>query len=285
MLPLNLLSKDGSIFFRLLTLLKKCSFLRRAGTIRVKSGYSKIHLPDIIDSRCQFVKRTYGDSLVIKIRYPGLGDHLFYSKLPELLIESNLYKKIYISDESKYRFDGIKELVWGSNPYVSGFCKSDGWTYSGIRPENGNFVDGIEILFKGDDSIRGRSPKLYLNKNQRLKNSVLEGKIYVDLSSFSNQDTPSFETIVAYLKKYKKSSILITEPRNYLGKVFNEFEKIALPNSIFEYCNYLLSCEKYYCLYSGGNSLAPAIDVQANVFIKKIDLAQSYTKNNYILID
>ncbi len=285
MLPLNLLSKDNTIFFGLLSLLKKCSFLRRAGTIRVKSGYSKIHLPDIIDSHCKFIKRTYGDKLVIKIRYPGLGDHLFYSKLPQLLVEKKMYKKIYISEDSIYRFDGIKDLVWGCNPYVSGFCEGDGWTYSGIRPENGNFVDGIEILFNGDDSIRGRSPQLYLNKNDRLKNLNIDGKIYVDLSSFSNRDTPSFETIVAYLKRYKKSSILITEPRNYIGGIFNEFEKVALPNSIFEYCDYLLSCEKYYCLYSGGNSLAPAMGIQANVFVKKIDLAQSYTKNNYILLD
>lgn len=281
---LGLLNKDSVLVFCLLSLLKKFRFLSFLGVFRVRLGYSKIHLPDIVDSCNKYIKRSYGDKLIIQIPYPGIGDHLFYSTLPEFLIKNNLYEQVLISDLSVYRFDGIKDLVWGCNPYISGFCDSKGWSYSGIRPENGNFIDGIEILFGGDESIRGRSPKVFHGNNLFRMSQSFVGKAYVDLSSFSNRDTPSFEAIIAYLCKHEKCPIAVTEPRNYTGTLFKNFEKIILPNSIFEYCSLISSCERYYCLYSGGNSLAPALGIGANVFVKKVDLAQTYEKNNYIVL-
>jgi len=282
---LNFLSKKKLLLLGLFLVLKKCSFLRYFGTIRIREGYSKIHIPDLMDSFGILVKQRFGDTLVIKIRYPGLGDHLFYSTLPEFLIKNKIFQYIYISNQSKYRFEGMKELIWQSNPYISGFIDGEGWSHSGIRPQDGNFVDGIEILFNHDDYIRGRSPLLYIDKSKFLLEQKLLGKVYVDLSSLSNRDTPDFEKIVFYLSRYEKNLIVLTEPRNYCGSFFDEFEKISLPKTITEYCGYLISCNKYYCLYSGGNSLAPALNIQANVFVKKIDLAQSYKKNNYITLN
>ena len=67
-------------------------------------------------------------------QYPGLGDHLQHSTLPRLY--SSLGNKVYISNRCQYRNQEIKDLVWGCNPYVSGF--------SDMEPNAGLSCDNIQ---------------------------------------------------------------------------------------------------------------------------------------------
>lgn len=267
-------------------LFKNHEFFNKFGLVTINKKYSKIYLSDFFESLYTFVKFSFGDHLVIQVRYPGLGDHLFYSVLPELLIKNNVFKKVYISNKSEYRFSGIKDLVWGNNPFVSGFVDGDGWSHSGIRPVGSNFVDGINNFFRVQDvKISGTSPKVYY---QPLIDQNLRNKILVDLNSFSNQDSPGSKSIVNYLLRFDLRKLLFVEcdkASEVLKMIgLSDSSMIGIPNSLFTYCNYIFSSEKFICLYSGGNSLAPALNKKAVVLCKFIDPAQSYNINQYVTL-
>ena len=60
-------------------------------------------------------------TLVIEIRYPGLGDHLFHSHIPRIAKETGKYDAVYISSKSLFRHPDTKYIVWDLNPFVDGF--------------------------------------------------------------------------------------------------------------------------------------------------------------------
>ncbi len=49
--------------------------------------------------------------LLIKIRWGGLGDHLFHSHLPRLAKEVYGYDKVWVSQRSNYNHPNTKRLV------------------------------------------------------------------------------------------------------------------------------------------------------------------------------
>jgi hypothetical protein len=268
------------------------SRLNRFGLFCIRPGYSKIYLGDILDSIYLFVKIRFGNELILEIKYGGLGDHLFYSALPEKLISLGKFKKIYISTKSQYRFPGIKELVWGGvgdggNPYISGFIDKKGWTHSGIRPEAGNFTDGINHFFKTQDyEVSGSSPKIYYRPKFI---NYYRNKILVDLNVFSNGDLPDPIKIKNYLIKHKIPDLLFVKGRisKSLLKLMDQknLQFVNLPRKLEDYCDLVWSCRKFICLYSGGNSLAPALNKKAFVLCKFYDPAQSYKLNKYIILN
>jgi hypothetical protein len=59
------------------------------------------------------------ESLVIHVKYGGLGDHLFYSHLPRIAKETGAYDdRVLVSNYSEYRHPEYKELIWDLNPFV-----------------------------------------------------------------------------------------------------------------------------------------------------------------------
>ena len=60
-------------------------------------------------------------SLIIEIKYSGLGDHLFHSHIPRIAKESKIYDKVFISEKSIFGHSDYKKLIWELNPYVDGF--------------------------------------------------------------------------------------------------------------------------------------------------------------------
>ena len=86
-------------------------------------------------------------SLVIKIFWGGLGDHLLHSPIPRIAKEKG-YDKVFISNKSIYRNPQTKKLVWEYNPYVDGFCEEDHEhpQFSSVHP-NENIIDA-HVSFK-----------------------------------------------------------------------------------------------------------------------------------------
>lgn len=259
--------------------------------IRIDISKEKIQVKDILISQPLYYKIFFKDEITLNIPYKGLGDHLFYSPLPEKLIKQKVFKKVYISSTSNYRFNDIKSLVWELNPFISGFKNSFlTWRHSGIRPLGGNFIDGMDQYF-GLNNIYSlnKSPKVYYQP--RIRSFYLHYFVF-DLNAFSNTDLPSLRKVCFYIKKLNCKKLIFFKS-SFVNKLIkfdlsfflsSNYIIIDYPKSIFEYCNIIKSCKKFYCFYSGPNSLSPALKISANVLCKKYDPAQSYSINNYILI-
>src|SRR5437899_452423 len=65
-------------------------------------------------------------SLILQIKYGGLGDHLFYSHIPRLAKDLGMYDRVFISNRSEFRHSDYRKYVWELNPYVDGFVDEPG---------------------------------------------------------------------------------------------------------------------------------------------------------------
>ena len=233
-----------------------------------------------INDRLSIIKLFFGDTLIIQPTYSGLGDNLFYSTIPEIVKKNKLFKYVYISTYSTYRFNGIKEIVWKDNPYVDGFISKNGWCHYGSRPKGKNFLDGINNIFL-HKLTNLSSPKIY---KSFVKDIDLEKCILIDFGRFSNTQKINFDHLVGViLKKYPNNKILMFN--NAKIKTDKKITVIPLPKDFKDYCTIVVSVKEIYCLYSGLNSLAPALNVRANVFCSAYDSTQSYKINKYIVMN
>lgn len=179
---------------------------------------------------------------VIKVRYGGLGDHLFWSHLPRIAKESG-HDRVLISKHSEYRDDSYFGLVWGRNPHVDG-----------VTDENAPFPE-FEELPMGMN---------ILDKNM-LDAGFDDGKRYHEPEVFY---TP---TIIPELKNKK-----VFDP-NYIS-MMGEVDKVKLLNivgdcwsvpktrDVYHYCDIITSCKEFHCMASGGSHLAAALKKPATVY-------------------
>src|SRR5262249_22935534 len=102
------------------------------------------------------------NTLVIEIKYGGLGDHLFYSHIPRIAKEHGSFKRVEISNSSEYRDQDYKELVWARNPYIDGFSDARGISIEFGHVDAGyNLLDTVMLGFGLDDGKRYHEPELY----------------------------------------------------------------------------------------------------------------------------
>jgi hypothetical protein len=78
-----------------------------------------------------------------------------------------------------------------------------------------------------------------------------------------------FESVSKNIPKENSRIVQFTNSNfSYLSGEF-EFERNPINvGSIFEYADYIHSCKEYYCLYSGGNTMASAIKYKYNSKVK-----------------
>lgn len=202
--------------------------------------------------------------LVIKIGWGGLGDHLLYTPIPKLAKEKYDYDKVYISNHSSYRYPGIKELVWGYNPYVDGFSDKDGELPAFDRvQEDRNILDEL-ILFCGlpDDGIRFREPIIYYKPKiiSHLENAVIFDPNFITLKGH-----PSGAIVEDY---FKRENIIITHQMRLLRKKNSSIrcsQEIS-SKSLEHFCDIIYSCKRVFCLVSGSAALAASIGKSVTAF-------------------
>jgi hypothetical protein len=107
-------------------------------------------------------KRLHSEAFVIKVKYGGLGDHLFWSHLPRIAKTVGGYKKVYISNYSDYnRHPDYRKLVWEPNPFVDGFCGEDTPSTDVVIPAGINLLDAIMLANGLDDGERFHEPEFF----------------------------------------------------------------------------------------------------------------------------
>jgi len=212
--------------------------------------------------------------LIIQVPFGGLGDHLTYSSLPELLWEQKGIKT-FISNKSVFRSKAICDFVWGLNLYVT-FTDEKGWfTY---KPLGNNYptLDGyFQKLF---DLSGNECPKVYY------KPRIIEqirGKDIVDPSFGPSGKANGYyekdfhKRFVEYLKNNINEFILITYHHSKTKNPLEELiKRTSNPNcySIFtieELADVLFSAQKRYVLYSGAASISAALRIPSIVLCNK----------------
>lgn len=238
-----------------------------------------------------FKKRT----LIIEVEYGGLGDTLFYSHLPRLAKESGRYDAVYLSNVSPFRKKRHKEIIWGANPYLDGYCSWFGETYRTMMQKNknlhidavsekANILDEIMLAYRLDDGKRLHNPELYYSPK---KISELEGKVVFD----PNFVTPLYDTSIVYneLRTYFLENHINIDlqfkPTDASGEIVDPSQYI-IDSSFEEFCNIIYSCKELYCFASGTAVLAAAMGRKANVFyVESMDPKFLFSKeHNYIKI-
>ncbi len=228
--------------------------------------------------------------LIIQVVNGGLGDHLVYSALPELLWKQKGVKTL-ISTKSIYRNDEIWQYVWEKNPYVT-FTDDFGWcirkpvgNHSDFKTEN----DYLNSLFglQGDDC-----PKLYYDT---IALSELRGCTVVDASFGPSGKANGYyegefhDKYIAYLKELVSEFVLLTYSNfpklNPLQKrIVDEFSpRLYEVDSLLTLSSVLVSAKQRYLMYSGSASLSAALGVSSVILCNRRACEFFlYSKNEYI---
>lgn len=199
---------------------------------------------------------------ILKIGYEGLGDHLFCSHLPRIAKQFGHYDKVYISKHSPYRDFQTKEVVWGMNPFVDGFCDEDKvWIQVGNVKEGMNLLDKIMLTHGLDDGNRFHEPEIYYKP--KIIPELKEATIF-DPNFGTTIGHPSSSTIESYFKRH---NISIT----YQMKLMNnhhpiKYGKELCSKGLLHFCDIIYSCKALYCFHTGTSVLAASLKIPATVF-------------------
>ena len=214
-------------------------------------------------------------SVYLAQHWGGLGDNLQFSSLPRLYSENGI--DFYLSNENAYRNPEIYEFCWGHNPYVKGIANHPP-TIGACAPGapqgmSDNIVAASEI--RHGFPAQSKYPEIYYEPNYI---EELSDKVIVDLSAHS-VITCGIETLYNVEKLHHlidecipKENILLAQfnhiQTNFFPHQFNfEGEPFTI-KSLFHYADCIHSCKEYYCMYSGGNSMAAGIKSKYNSKVK-----------------
>lgn len=201
-------------------------------------------------------------TFIIKVRYGGLGDHLFWSHLPRIAKTYGGYKRVYISNLSEYRHKDYRRLVWELNPFVDGFCDEDGPdpTFTDLLPGT-NLLDMFMIDRGLDDGKRFHEPEIFYKP--KLKNELVGCRLF-DPNYITNVGALSKRGVLQYLETGGGIDFQMQARDKTIG-IYSK-AKVINSTDIFEYCDIIASCSEFFCLTSGGATLAAALGKPSVVF-------------------
>lgn len=221
--------------------------------------------------------------LVIQQSWGGLGDNLQFSTLPELL--SNHGVEVFVSTNNAYRNLEIKELVWDKNPYVVDYVHPDeinadlvlgfgnefthqppGWIGSIIN----KWEEIATTTLIGQDIRTNGFAKVYYTPS--LESKVSEDYVFLDFTATATRGDYDYEKywdvvfsrhgdhkiIVPKMTKLPNCEPILPE---------NKSVEVVDINSIYEYIDCLSHSKKFYTVFSGMNTLAPAFHEDITTFM------------------
>jgi len=202
-------------------------------------------------------------TLILQIKYGGLGDHLFYSHIPRIAKETGAYEKVYISNLSEFRHPDYKKLVWHKNPHVDGFVDGTGIEAEPVKITLGeNILDAVMLGLGLDDGKRFHEPELYFQpeiKKELTNKSVYDPNFVSFVGNFGSSDLQKW----IEQNKIKIDCQMKLRDKNILLKKVSE---TLQSKSLEDFCSIIISCKELYCLTSGTATLASALKKPATCF-------------------
>lgn len=258
----------------------------------IRAGFSSVHLSDWPSTWAWWRRLRFQKDFVIEVRYPGLGDHLFYSILPELLIRHGLAQRVWLSSHSPMRYPEIKSLLWEPNPYLSGVSPKRGWYNSGLRPKDGNFLDGLVFQFTGGvPPATSTLPRVY----GQPKRERGRGYWLLDFGRIANRHRIDVRRLAEDLEKREAQmprvlcyesdfaeSLLRCAPALEAKRQQGEWEWCPREASLGDYFQRVREADRWVGFYSGGAVLAAAFHVPAITYCEFYDPAISFNSAEYV---
>ena len=231
--------------------------------------------------------------------WDGLGDHLFISAIPKILKEKMGFKKVWMSNNMKFKTPGVKHVVWENNPYVDGFVDELGMIddyrqqvhdmmRAALNSKHKTVVNRVMELYIG--TTEGNEAGLpWVDVLQFFPlNTDLMGKVVFDghWKSFSGLDE---EFVLKFFEKFgfPDYQIRFVEEQK-ADHPAAELHRITLPNVPFitvndlqDYGRTIGSCKEFVCMMSGGAVLAAAMRCRAHVLDSALTRSDIFRFNEY----
>ncbi len=204
-------------------------------------------------------------TLILQMKYGGLGDHLFYSHIPRIAKETGAYDRVLISDLSEFRHPSYRALIWEKNPYVDGFTDLPG---IGTKPVpvdtlKGNILDATMIGLGLDDEKRFHEPELYFKPAKR---TDLDGSVVYDPNYVSFVGNFASSDLDRWVARHSVSIDFQMKLRDKCIPLKKAPPQELASQNLEDFCSIIVSCEQLYCLTSGTATLAAALNKPAIVF-------------------
>ncbi len=202
------------------------------------------------------------DTLVLKIAYGGLGDHLFYSPLPRIAKQTGAYTRVLISNHSDFRSSAYRSLIWETNPYVDGFTGDDAAApVLGYVRRGHNLLDTVMLAMGLDDGIRMHEPEVYFTPTLKPE---LACKVVYDPNWISGIGAATTADVRAYFEGADITPDFMLKEREKSCPV-QKYGDILETTSFEDYCSAIVSAGTFICLTSGGATLSAALGKPATV--------------------
>ena len=228
--------------------------------------------------------------LVIQIILGGLGDHLIYSSLPELLWKQKGVKT-FISNKSVFRSEAIRHFIWELNPYVT-FTDEKGWFI--YKPLENNFSTWDEYLQRLFNLQGNGCPKVYYKPSliEKLKGKTIVDPLFGPSGKANGYYEPEFhKRFVAFLESNVGDFILLTNKHTHTkNQLEAEIKRILKPpcfniSRIEDLADVLFSAGNRYLLHSGAASLSAALNLRSvilNYLKPSAYTSFKYNVNSYV---
>ena len=202
-------------------------------------------------------------TLILELKYGGLGDHLFYSHIPKIAKQTGKYNKVYISNFSNFRNVFYKDFIWKTNPYVDGFVDAPGISTKPIpESEDKNLLDMVMLGLGLDDGKRFHEPELYVKVAKRP--DLFDVSIY-DPNYISNAGRFDVRDLKKVIEKNNIQIDAQMSPMNN-SLILPNISKTIKSKDLMDFCSIIVSCKDLYCLTTGTATLAAALGKPATIF-------------------
>jgi hypothetical protein len=200
------------------------------------------------------------DVFDIYIKYPGIGDSLFYSHIPKLA-KGLGYERVRVHVPAAIFSQEKTDLIWRLNPFVDEVVENSEERNSVVGVRRGvPLLDSIAMDLGLSSEVQNFEPEIYYQP----KNSY-EGKVVYDGNFISGAGLINTELIRNKMRAEKELVCLRPLSSKYISSGRCNDGYLSL-NSLADYFDVLSSADRFYCVVSGGASLRPAFGKKSTVF-------------------
>lgn len=191
----------------------------------------------------------------IRSYHGGLGDELQFSTFPEYLTElgHEVYLLIDSTEVQPFRNEGIKEFIYGNNPFIKGEFTGKWDIGDNLVYENSqdDFIKNWEKLFSLEP--QNSLPKIYYKPNKLVG---IDGLIELSAISFKYDSDIVIKKVQELIKGKEFVQLVSTHQSNPIIVPHVPIIEVANLNELSD-C--IFSCNTFISLSSGSHSLAAAI--------------------------